>query len=218
MSDGKSGRRGFIAGSLGGILAFVPAASLLARDSAASEVDESWLRGLTGKHRQFFDVGSIQAGAPLRRVHNFLATYASAYGVQESNVNAVFGAHGQGLGFVLGDVAWVKYDLGTQYNSSDPVTARPSTRNLFAMMSTKLGNVPPEASVANLQKRGVRFLACNNSLNGLAEQLAAKTQTDVASVRSDLLAALLPGVTVVPAMLIAGNRAQEAGLTYAALG
>jgi hypothetical protein len=33
-----------------------------------------------------------------------------------------------------------------------------------------------------------------------------------------LVASLVPGVTVVPAMLIAGNRAQEAGLTYAALG
>lgn len=217
MSTGKQGRRGFIAGSMGGVIAMFPAASLLARASDTPP-DENWLHGLGGKHRQFFDVGTIQAGTPLRRVHNFLATYASAYGIKESSVNAVFGAHGQALGFVLGDAAWAKYELGATYNVNDAETGKPALRNLFVEMPSIIGNAPPEASISRLTARGVRFLACNNTLSSWSEQLAAKMQTSAESVRHDLLASLLPGVTVVPAMLIAGNRAQESGLTYAALG
>jgi intracellular sulfur oxidation DsrE/DsrF family protein len=214
----RHGRRGFIAGSFGAFAALVPGLSLFSREAHAAAPDESWLRGLTGKHRQFFDVGAIQGGAPLRRIHNFLATYASAYGVKESDVNAVFGAHGGGLGFVLGDGAWSKYELGATYGVNDPATGKPSVRNLFVEMTTKIGVVMPEASISRLQARGVRFLACNNTLTGLSETLAARFQSDAAAVRQDLVAAVLPGVTIVPAMAIAGNRAQESGLTYASLG
>jgi intracellular sulfur oxidation DsrE/DsrF family protein len=218
MSTGKDNRRGFIAGSLAGIVALVPAAALLVRERHTGAPAETWLRGLNGKHRQFFDVGSIQGGIPLRRVHNFLATYAAAYGIKESDVNAVFGAHGPGLPFTLSDSVWAKYELGAMYNVTDPATGKPAVRNMFVEMQSKIGNVPPEASISRLQARGVRFLACNNTLNSLSEQLAARQQSDVGVVRQELLSAVLSGVTVVPAMAIAVNRAQESGLTYAALG
>jgi intracellular sulfur oxidation DsrE/DsrF family protein len=216
MSGQMQHRRGFLA-SLTGALALLPATTAFARGERMAEKDE-WLRGLTGKHRQFFDVGSIQAGTPLRRVHNFLATYASAYDISESDVNAVFGAHGPALAFTLGDAAWAKYELGALYAINDPVTEKPATRNIFFEMTSKIGNVPAEASIARLQARGVRFLACNNTLNGLSEQLANARKMEIAAVRHDLVEAVIRGVTVVPAMSIAGNRAQEAGLTYAAIG
>ena len=37
-------------------------------------------------------------------------------------------------------------------------------------------------------------------------------------VRTELLGNLLPGVTAVPAAIVATNRAQEAGLTYVYIG
>jgi intracellular sulfur oxidation DsrE/DsrF family protein len=122
------------------------------------------------------------------------------------------------LPFTLSDSAWAKYELGAMYNVTDPTTGKPAVRNMFVEMQAKIGNVPPEASISRLQARSVRFLACNNTLASLSEQLAARQQTDVGVVRQELTSAVLPGVTVVPAMLVAGNRAQEAGLTYAALG
>lgn len=218
MSIGKPHRRSFIAASLTGALAMVPGGALLSRGREVGEPDDEWLRGLKGKHRQFFDVGTMQAGAPLRRVHNFLATYASAYGIKESDVNAVFGAHGAALPIVLADAGWAKYELGALYNVTDPSRGKPAVRNIWVKMQSKVGSVPPAASITRLQARGVLFLACNNTISSLSEQLAAPRQIDAGVVRQDLASAVLPGVIVVPAMLIAGNRAQEAGLTYAALG
>ena len=211
MAD-RHNRRGFLANAAAAVMTVA-----VARPAPAQLPSrEEWLRGLEGKHRQFFDVGSMQSGAPLRRVHNFLATYASAYGLSEADINALFGAHGAGLPLVLGDAAWSAFGLGQLYGVIDPASGAPATRNIFARPGAAMG-IPAEASIARLQARGVRFLACNNTISSLAQQLGAKRQ-DAADVRQALVASILPSVTVVPAMLVAGNRAQEEGLTYAALG
>jgi intracellular sulfur oxidation DsrE/DsrF family protein len=51
------------------------------------------------------------------------------------------------------------------------------------------------------------LLTCKNSLGGFAGQLAD-------AIRGDLLGNLLPGVVLVPAMVIAIERAQAAGFAY----
>jgi intracellular sulfur oxidation DsrE/DsrF family protein len=215
MSDKKPARREFLGVSLASLFALSPVRQLGSLESSTAP-DESWLRGLDGKHRQFFDVGSIAGGAPLRRVHNFVATYVSAYSLTDKDVNAVFGAHGGGLGFVLGDSAWAKYDLGSLYGVRDPGTNAPAVRNVFIDVPPGIG-LRPEAGIRALQARGVRFLACNNTIVSLSEQLAARSSAKADDVRVDLVASIIPSAMIVPAMLIAGNRAQESGLTYAAL-
>jgi intracellular sulfur oxidation DsrE/DsrF family protein len=214
MSDRNPARREFLGVSLAGLFSVIPGRRLAGLSSAGP--DEAWLHGLAGKHRQFFDVGTIAGGSPLRRVHNFVATYVSAYELSDKDVNAVFGAHGGGLGFVLGDAAWSKHKLGALYGVRDPVTGEHALRNVFLNVDPGLG-LKREAGIRPLHERGVRFLACNNTITSLAEQLAKANGSAAAEVRQDLTAAVLPFVTVVPAMLIAGNRAQEAGLTYACL-
>jgi intracellular sulfur oxidation DsrE/DsrF family protein len=209
----KHPRRGFLSAAAAAALSLVTAPLLPAQ---SNEPNEDWLRGLNGKHRQFFDVGAMYGGAPLRRVHNFLATYSSAYGIAESDVNALFGAHGAGLPFVLSDTAWHSYELGEMHNVRDASGAGQARRNIFAIDGG--AGLPVGASIERLRSRGVRFLACNNTLGSLSRQLADKHGTDASSIHQELTAALLPGVIVVPAMLIAGNRAQEEGLTYASLG
>jgi intracellular sulfur oxidation DsrE/DsrF family protein len=85
------------------------------------------------------------------------------------------------------------------------VTTAPAIRNLYGEGLA--------FSVDRLQKRGVRFIACARSIRRLSAELA-RDSGPVDAVRAELMANLLPGVTVVPAMVVAGNRAQEAGLTY----
>lgn len=212
MSDFKQHRRGFLGTSIASLLGLMPAASALAQVQASSH--DEWLRGLNGKHRQFFDVGSIDEGAPLRRVHNFLATYRSAYGLKESEVNAVFGVHGAAIGFVMNHDAWQRFELGRSNGTKDMRTGSPARRNVFLEVDGGV-NLPADAGITRLVQRGVRFLACRNTLTALAARIGG---ADSEKVLDDLVRSLLPGVTIVPAMLIAGNRAQEEGLTYASLG
>lgn len=200
-------RRGFVrrAG------AAVAAMTMLPGSSRALEPapDESWLQGLTGKHRQLFDVAVSKDGRPLGRVANFLDAYGEAYGLRDSDLNAIFGVHGGGMPIVLNDAVWKKYELGRRNAEKDPRTGAHAERNPWATGGA--------TSVARLQERGVRFIVCMRSIRRLSGELSVG-MGGAESVRTDLLANLLPGVTPVPAMIVAVNRAHESGLSYAYLG
>jgi intracellular sulfur oxidation DsrE/DsrF family protein len=200
-------RRGFVrsAGAALAALAVLPAEP--AEGQAAP--DEAWLQGLTGKHKQIFDVGVSRDGRPLGRVMNFLDAYREAYGLPDADLNAIFGVHGGGMPIVLNDAIWAKYELGRRNSEIDPRTRAPAVRNPWA--------IDGPFSVARLQDRGVRFIVCQRSIRRLSGELAG-SGGNAEAVRLELTANLLRGVTPVPAMIVAVNRAQESGLTYACLG
>lgn len=143
------------------------------------------------------------------RVTNFLDAYAEAYDTKDSDTNVVFGVHGSGLILVMNDALWPKYELGKRYSENDPTTGAPAGRNPWARGS--------ESSLTRLRARGVRFIACLRRVRRLVGDLTgADGQPE--PVRSELIANLLPGVTPVPATIVAVNRAQEEGLSYAFMG
>lgn len=201
-------RRGFL-GRAAALLGVVAVPSLAHGLTATPAPDETWLQGLNGKHRQFFDAATGSGGRVLGRVANFLDAYAEAYGMKDSELSAVFAAHGSATPLVLNDAFWAKYELGKRYSENDPATRAPSTRNPYASGSN--------ASVTRLQERGVRFVVCMQSVRRLSRELAPDPGA-VDSVRQEILAHLLPGVTPVPAAIVAANRAQEVGLTYVYVG
>jgi len=65
-----------------------------------------------------------------------------------------------------------------------------------------------------LQKMGSTFLFCNNALGLLVGQLVQQSGATPAAVSADLKANLLPGVVLVPAMVIAIEKAQSKGIAY----
>lgn len=210
MTTSPTPRRGFLGRATAAMLGLAAAPSLLRglhREAVAA--DEAWLQGLTGKHRQFFDVASPRDGRALARVVNFLDAYVEAYAMKDSDLNAVVGAHSGGLALLFNDAIWSKYELGKRHSENDPLTSAPAVRNPYGQGSA--------FSVATLQKRGARFIACARSIRRLSAELAREGgRAD--EIRAELEANLLPGVTSVPAMVVAINRAQEAGLTYVFLG
>ena len=201
-------RRGFLE-KLMGLAAGLAVTPSLAGASARQSPDESWLQGLTGKHKQISDVSTIRGGTPLARTANYLDAYAEAYGTRDSDTHAIVGVHSAALALALNDAMWAKYELGKRVGENDPRTQAPATRNVFA------SGTP--TSIARLQERGVRFIACMRAIRRLSGELATATNP-ADQVRAELLANLLPGVTPVPALIVAVNRAQEAGLTYVYLG
>ena len=72
----------------------------------------------------------------------------------------------------------------------------------------------PPASLESLHKRGATLILCNNALEIFSGLLAAKRGLDAKTVYADLKANILPGVDLVPGMVIAVEQAQRAGLTY----
>ncbi len=209
-----SSRRRFF-GRLAGTVAAasVPLLAGATTADASSDATDSWLRDLKGKHRQLFHTFESRDGRALEQAKAFLDIYPTAYGIKTSAANAVVAAHGYMLGMLLSDDAWKKYGLGDVGHFTDPRTKAPATRNIYL---TEGAGETLEAgtSVPALMKRGVTFLACNNALTGLSFLIAQESKLEQSAVYADLRSALVPGTVVVPAMIIAINRAQEHGLTY----
>lgn len=213
-------RRGFLvrATALGaalGLSGYATAGSTqsVARRNPASAPDEGWLMRLNGAHRQVFDAPSLQNGKPLMQARNFLNAYREAYGLTDRDVSAAVVVHGMALPLVFDDATWEHFDLGAHFQITDPATKAPSKRNVFAHV--RGGDpVPVDASIDALQERGVVFVLCNNTLKRVTGQIAQSRSLSAEPVREELLRGLLPGVTVVPAAVVALNRAQEHGLTY----
>ena len=76
------------------------------------------------------------------------------------------------------------------------------------------GLVIPEQTVEALQQRGVLFLACRNTIAAASKRLAAAGLGAADEVQRTIEGGLLPGVVLVPAMLIAFTNMHEKGVTY----
>src|SRR2546423_1237230 len=74
--------------------------------------------------------------------------------------------------------------------------------------------IPADASISALQQRGAVFILCNNAFNVWMGLLAAGDAAKTADLRKEFEANVLPGVYLVPAMVVAINQAQQHGCSY----
>jgi len=98
-----------------------------------------------------------------------------------------------------------------------PVVRLPSNGTVFERATPAIpgfADMMPGLGIESLQKMGTKFLMCANALGGWVLELEARGKGKAADVEKDLKANLLPGVTIVPAMVIAIDKAQEAGIKY----
>jgi hypothetical protein len=182
--------------------------------SSPIEPSNRWLDGLKAKHRQFFDTPSPNGGVPLVHVMNYYDTYNKAFGVKDNDIDAVLTFYGATTFYGLNDAAWAKYRLGEFLETTDPTTSKPAMANPWRTAPVVLGLTLPPASLESLQKRGATLILCNNALQIFAGLLAAKRGLDAVNVYQDLKANILPGVELVPGMVVAVEQAQRLGLTY----
>ncbi len=177
---------------------------ILTGGGADSEHD-AWMKPLKGKHRQMFHALAA-ADVAMLMANNFLDAYAGEFAAKPGEVNAVIGVHGEALSLGFNDAAWAKYSIGKASSVTDPATKQPAVKNIFAA-GGRLG-------IAESQKRGIVFLMCNTAMKLRARGLAAERGETEGAIYEDLKASLLPGMILVPAMVVALNRSQEAGFTY----
>jgi len=181
--------------------------------SGPSVLGEDWLARLTGSHRQLFDAPAPAGGIPLVHVLNYYDTYNKAFNVTDKDVNGVLTFYGSTTFYGLNDAVWAKYRLGAFLDTKDSKGAW-ATANPWRTAPEVLGMSLPQASIESLQKRGATFILCNNALTIFSALVAKQGGLDPVAVYQDLKANILPGVILVPGMVIAIEQAQRAGLTY----
>jgi intracellular sulfur oxidation DsrE/DsrF family protein len=210
MTDSINPRRLFVGRVAAAIAALTGIPGLARAETLSTTLDDdskhdAWMRQLNGKHRQLFHAVDLNDRAMLM-ASNYLDAYTNEFALKPGEANAVIGVHGSALNIGFTDAAWAKYGFGKSANLTDPTTKEPAIRNLFATGG--------ELAVDTLQKRGVVFLMCNTALRLRSRALAKERGETFEAVYKDLEASRLPGTILVPAMVVAINRAQEKGITY----
>ena len=226
-------RRGFLGRMIGAAAALgLPLAENSTAEAQSSSPD-AWMGEVKGKNRCLFDFPRHMNGVGLLHILNYLNTYQAAYKSAPGTVGAVgtFYGIGQGSSIALGfnDAAWAKYGLG-EYHGLKDASGKPYTRNPFyrptkdelhlvmqAMQTPTIpmfGDVMPALGIESLQKMGTKFLMCANALGAWCAELEARGKGKAPEIDKDLRANLIPGVTIVPAMVIAIEQAQNAGIAY----
>jgi hypothetical protein len=180
---------------------------------APSASDTGWVRLMTGAHRQLFDTPNPDGGIPLVHLMNYYDTYNRDFKVSDREINGILTFYARTTFYSLTDAMWAKYRIGDFVKELD-ASGTPVTVNPWRTTPVVLGMSLPSASIESQQKRGATFLLCNNAL-GIMSGLLAKTRgLEPAAVYADMRAHVLPGVMVVPAMVIAIEQAHTAGVSY----
>jgi intracellular sulfur oxidation DsrE/DsrF family protein len=232
-SETKTHRRSF----LGRVFGAAVAASLPISGTGTAAQQQSgpdeWIREVKGTHRCLFDFPQHKNGMPLLHILNYLNTYSAAYKTGAGQVGAVGTFYSAGpqssIALAFNDAMWSKYGLGAYLSLKDS-TGKAYTRNVFNQPTANdlhllmeaiqsptipaLAGAVPALGIESLQKMGTTFLLCANALGIWCLEFEARGKGKAAEIEADLRANLLPGVTIVPAMVIAIDKAQEAGIKY----
>jgi hypothetical protein len=201
--------------------------------AAAATGPDAWLNEVKGTHRCLFDFPQHKGGAPLLHILNYLNTYHEAYKAAPGSAAAVGTFYSIGnqssISLAFNDAMWAKYSLGEYLGLKDK-SGKFYTRNVFhrptpddagVLMQAfgtpaipELAGAVPALGIESLQKMGTKFLLCANALGGWVLELQARGKGKADEIEKDLRANVLPGVTIVPAMVIAIEKAQAVGIRY----
>ena len=236
MTVDTTHRRGFLGRIFGAAVALsaTGAAGLAeAGQAATGPGPDDWIKGVKGTHRCLFDFPQHKNGMPLLHIANYLGTYAAAYKAAPGSAAAVGTFYSMGpqssIPLAFNDAMWAKYGLGDYLSLKDAagkgytrnVFNRPTAADLHIMMAAiqsptipAFAEMMPAIGIESLQKMGTTFLLCANAFGGWCGELEARGKGKAAALQADLSANMLPGVIIVPAMVIAIEKAQGAGISY----
>jgi hypothetical protein len=178
---------------------------------------DDWLE-LPGTHRFFFDVttapGVVDA---LQFAGNFYDVNKNEYGIAAADLAVIVCLRHNAAPFGYTDAMWKKYGatLARRAEYVDP-------RNKDAVPSanphtpTAAADAARVRGLASLIRNGARFAVCNVSTLGIAGMIARTVDGNRDEIYKELSANLIERARLVPAGIVAVNRAQERGYSIAA--
>ena len=176
---------------------------------ARHSVDD-WFDQIPGKHRFLIDSTTPEGvGLALTFVNNFFTGNQNGYGLQNGDLAVVIVMRHLSTLFAYNDTIWSKYGvtITQRTNFNDPNTKQPPTINIYnaAARGTTLDS---------LLKRGVHLAVCQLSTRGNSAAIATAAGVSADAIYSELVANLLSNAHIVPAGIVAVNRAQEHGYSF----
>jgi hypothetical protein len=185
-----------------------------ARWEPARHEKDDWLDKIPGEHRIVFDTTSFDGlGDALAFANNFFRTNRVDYGLQDSDLAVVIIARHRSTPFGYNDAMWAKYGMTIAPRSGveDPKTKLAPKVNLYN--AAGYGDLIPGRgnTLDSLAKLGAQFAVCSVSTRGYAGAIAEAVGAKAGDIFAELTSNLVPNARMVPAGIVAVNRAQERG-------
>jgi intracellular sulfur oxidation DsrE/DsrF family protein len=226
VSHSSLPRRGFLGRLSAAVAAFSAGAVLPAAAAAQSRTDapasddevhalDKWITAMPGKHKLVLDVVTPEHVAEVAYARNFLTGSTTDYGLGDGDHAVIVVLRHTATPWGYNDAVWAKYGVGERINVKAPRSEDFATRN--PLFKTADGR---DGMLAQLAARGVHFAMCGLSTTRYSQEWARALGGGVTpqQVREDLVANLLPNGHVMPAGVVACQRAQELGFAYLYVG
>jgi intracellular sulfur oxidation DsrE/DsrF family protein len=185
----------------------------------AHHAEDDWFDQTTAKHRFFYDTTSAGGyGQALFFVRNYFTANASGYKLGDEDLAQIICMRHESTSFAFNDAMWTKYGAALSERAGkflDPKTNQVPTHNVYLASGygESLRNV--NVTIDQLAKRGVRFAVCSMATRAAAQLIATKSGANADAVFKELTENLVANGHMVPAGIVAVNRAQERGYSFA---
>jgi len=210
-----SERRSFLTRFAGATTGFAAAFTVKAqaqRSPAAAwrpglEAKDDWMDSIPGRHRMMFDSTNPDAfGGALMYATNFYFSNKDGYGLQDSDLAVLLVARHNSTPFAFNHAMWKKYGttISRLSNFKDPATKDVPVQNVYMA----------DGSLDGLLKRGAHLAVCQMATRQIAGSIAVDARLEEQTVFNEISMNLVPNSHLVPAGIVAVNRAQERGYAF----
>ena len=179
----------------------------------ARHTQDDWYDKIPGVHRFIFDTSTAESmGWALQFATNYYTANQDVYGLKESDLAVVIVARHKATSFAYNDAIWAKYgkQISEQAEFLDPKTKEPPKINVYG----PAGETQQAGKMDALIKKGVQFAVCSMSTRGIATRIAKANGLEVDNVVKEITSNLIGNSHMVPAGILAVNRAQERGYSF----
>jgi len=200
--------------TVGGVAMAQQKSTAAARWEPARHEKDDWFDQLPGKHRLVFDTTAYGGLAEaILFANNFIRVNRADYGLQNSDLAVVIVVRHRSTPFGYNDAMWAKYGtaIGARAGVEDPKSKLAPKINIFN--SADYGDLLSNrgTTLDSLFKQGLQLAVCSVSTRGYATSIAQAVGGNADTIFNELTANLVSNARMVPAGIVAVNRAQERG-------
>ncbi len=187
----------------------------------ARHAEDDWFDQVSAQHRFFFDTTTPEAlGNAIFFANNYFTANRTGYELADRDLAVVICVRHKSTPFAFSDAMWAKYGapIAERAGFNDPKSKQPPTVNVY--QAAGYGRSLPNNGITldAMIKRGMRLAVCQMSTRGYSTAIAQSTGAKADDVYKELTEHLVPNSHLVPAGIVAVNRAQERGYSFAYVG
>ncbi len=175
---------------------------------------DDWLDELPGKHRMVFDTTTADGlGDALLFTSNFIRMNRSDYGLESGDLAMIIIVRHRSTAFAFNDAMWTKYGVPLAARSAfeDPKTKAAPKANVFLSQGYGEALNNRGTTLDAVSKQGVQIAVCSLATRAIAGLVAGAVGGSADAIFGELISNLVSNARMVPAGIVAVNRAQERG-------